>query len=169
MHLANVNETLSHKIVGGSEYCWNCYPDARYLEYESDFAHASIIYSTETQDIYEADVSIKLEAWDEDQRPYRWLNPEFKEAMITEAKERKVKWRKAWDDVKWIDLEVAEDFLEKAKAIFKGEHFDKRIQVPVDLDDDVMLKLAMEAHKRDITLNKMVEEILQKMIDKHNE
>jgi hypothetical protein len=172
MHLSQVNELTNHRITEGSEYGWSCYPDARMLNYESNFAYVSVVYSTETQEIYEADVSIKIHAWDEDQRPYRWLNPEFKDAMIAEAKSRKVKWKKAWDEVKWIDLETEEDFLEKAEAIFNGiEDFDKRVQVPIDLEDDVMLQLCMEAHKRDITLNKMVEEILQTLIAerKHKE
>jgi hypothetical protein len=167
MHLSQVNEITNHRITEGSEYGWNCYPNARYLSYESEFAYVSVLYSTETQEIYEADVSIKVEVWDEDQRPYRWLNPEYKDAMVAEAKKRKVKWRKAWDDVKWIDLEVEADFLEKSKAIFNGLDHDKRIQIPIDLEDNVMLKLCMEAHKRDITLNKMVEIILQEVIDKH--
>jgi hypothetical protein len=167
MHLRQVNEITDHKIIEGSEYGWNCYPNARYLSYESEFAYVSVLYSTETQEIYEADVTIKTHAWDEDQRPYRWLNPEYKDDMISEAKSRKVKWRRAWDDVKWIDLEVEEDFLEKAKAIFNGEYFDTRIQVPVEFDDDVMLKLCMEAHKRDITLNQMVEEVLRNVIATH--
>ena len=170
MYLKQVNEITNHRITEGSEYCWNCYPNARYLSYESEFAHVSVLYSTETQEIYEADVSIKVDNWfdeDKEMRPYRWLNPEYKDAMITEAKERKVKWRKAWDDVKWIDLEVTEDFLEKTKAIFNGESHDKRIQVPIELEDDVMLKLCMEAHKRDITLNQMVEKVLREVIDTH--
>lgn len=168
MHLREINELTGHRITGGSEYGWNCYPDARMLDYESDFAYVNVIYSTATQEIYEGEISVKAEAWDEDQRPYRWLNSEFKEAMIAEAKERNVKWKKAWDNVKWIDLEVEEDFLEKAENIFNGNNdFDKRIQVPIELDDDVMLQLCMEAHKRDITLNQMVEEILRAVIDIH--
>jgi hypothetical protein len=168
MHLADVNENLNHKIVGGSEYGWNCFPDARYLDYESNFAHASIVYSTETQEIYQAEVTVKPEAWPQDARPYRWLNPDYKEAFFSECKKRNVKKNKAWDDVKYIDLEVTEDFLEKANAIFKGKEFDTRVQVPIDLEDDVMLKLCMEAHKRDITLNKMVEEVLSKVIAEHD-
>jgi hypothetical protein len=168
MHLSQVNEIANHKITEGSEYCWQCYPNARYLNYESDFAYISVIYSTESQTIYEAEVTIKTESWNEvDDKPYRWLNPEFKDIMIAEAKERKVKYRKAWDNIKWIDLEVEEDFLEKAKAIFNGESFDTRIQVPIELDNDTLLKLFTEAHKRDITLNKMVEELLREVIDKH--
>jgi predicted HicB family RNase H-like nuclease len=166
MNLKQINETLDHKITDGSEYTWNCYPDARFLEYESDYAHVSVIFSTINQTVYEAEVSVKRDAWDNDMRPYRWLNPDTKDIMIAEAKKRKVKYRKAWDDVKYIDLDLEEDFLEKAKAIFNKEPFDTRIQMEVDLDDETLVKLAVEAHKRDITINKYIEEVLQAFIDK---
>lgn len=168
MHLSKVNVALDHRIVSGSEYMWSCWENARYLDYESAYAHVSVVYSTETQEIYQADVSIKTEAWPKDARPYRWLNPQFKELMLAESKERGIDPNEAWDDVEWIELEVAEDFLEKAKAIFNGEEHDTRIVVPLDLDDDLLLQLAMEAHKRDITLNKMVELALQAAIDQHS-
>jgi hypothetical protein len=166
MNLKQLNQTLDHKITNGSEYQWNCYPDARFLEYESDFAHVSVVFNTTNQIVYEVGISVKRDAWPEDMRPYRWLNPDTKDIMIAEAKQRKVKYRKAWDDVKYIDLDLEEDFLEKAKAIFNGEPFDTRIQMEVDLDDETLLKLAVEAHKRDITINKYIEEVLQAFIDK---
>jgi hypothetical protein len=170
MKLAQVNEALDHKITSGSEYQWNCYgPTARYLDYESDYASVSVIYDTTNQVVYQAEVSVKSDAWSEDSRPYRWLNPLSKDAYINEAKDRKVDPDQAWDDVKWIDLETEEDFLEKAVAMFNGDEWDNRIQVPLDLDDDLILRLAMEAHKRDITLNKMVEIVLQEVIDRHKE
>ena len=161
MKLNEVNEALDHKITSGSEYHWNCYPDGRYLDYESDFAHVSVLYSTTDQTVYQAEVSVKREAWDEDKKPYRWLNPDHKDAYYAESKKRNVDPNQAWDDVKWIDLEADEDFLEKAKAMFNGDYWGTRSQVPLDLDDDLILKLAMEAHSRDITLNKMVEIVLK--------
>lgn len=167
MKLSEVNQALDHKITGGSDYGWACYPDARYLDYESNFAHTSVLYSTVTQEIYQAEVSVKREAWSEDKKPYRWINPEHKDSYYKEAKKRKVDPDQAWDDVKWVDLEIKEDFLEKAVALFNGKECDTRIQIPIDLDDDVILKLAMEAHKRDITLNNMVEIVLQEVIDKY--
>jgi macrodomain Ter protein organizer (MatP/YcbG family) len=91
----------------------------------------------------------------------------FKDVYLDEAKERGVDPDQAWDDVKWVDLDVESDFLEKAKAMFNGEEFDTRVQVEVDLDDATILKLSMEAHKRDITLNKMVEIVLQEAINHH--
>lgn len=167
MYLSDVNQAMDHKIVGGSEYNWNCFPDARFLDYESDFAHVSVLYSTVTQEVYQADASIKRDMWSNDERPYRWTNPLYKDAYVSEAKERLIDSGQAWDDVKWIELEVDEDWLEKAHAMFNGEEWDDRVQVPLDLDDDLILQLAMEAHKRDITLNKMVEIVLQEAIDRH--
>jgi hypothetical protein len=167
MKLNEVNEALDHKITGGSDYQWNCYPEGRYLDYESDFAHVSVLYSTTDQTVYQAEVSVKREAWDEDKKPYRWLNPDYKDAFYKESEKRQVDIDIAWDDVKWIDLEMAEDFLEKATAIFSGEEFDTRVKVEFDLDERSILKLATEAHKRDITLNKMIEIILQEVIDNH--
>ena len=167
MKLSQINEVLGHRITGGSEYQWNCYPNGRYLDYESDFAHVSILYSTVDQTVYQAEVSVKREAWDEDKKPYRWLNPDYKDALYKESKKRKIDPDQAWDDVKFIDLEMEEDFLEKATAIFNGEEYDTRVKVEFDLDDSSILKLATEAHKRDITLNKMIEIILQEVIDRH--
>lgn len=163
MHLSKVNEALDHKISGGSEYGWNCWENARWLDYESDYAHASVVFNSETQEIYSAEVNDKADA----HKPYRWLNPKYKEAMYQEARDRQTDADHAWDNRKWYDLETEGDWLEKAGSIMRGEEFDTRVEVPLDLSDDVILLLALEAHKRDVTLNKMVEIVLQQAIDNH--
>jgi len=163
MFLKDVNEVLNHKIVGGSEYYWNCYPKSRFMDYESEYAHVSVLFSTETQVIYCAEINDKENKY----KPYRWLNPEYKDAYVAEAKERGIDPNNAWDNTDWLDLELSVDWLEKAKAIFNGLNFDERIQVPVNIDNDVILELALQAHKRDITLNKMIDIVLQTAIDQH--
>lgn len=169
MKLSQVNEAMDHKITSSSPYGWTCWDDARYLDYESDYACVSVVYNTKNQTVYQAEVSVKRDMWSTDSRPYRWLNPISKDAYLAEASKRGVDPDRSWDDVKWIDLETEEDFLEKATNIFRGDEWDTRIQVPLDLEDDLILRLAMEAHKRDITLNKMVEIALQEVIDRHKE
>jgi hypothetical protein len=47
---------------------------------------------------------------------------------------------------------------------WKVKTFDSRIVVPLDSDDDTILKTGMEAHKRDITLNQTVEQLLRNLI-----
>ena len=44
---------------------------------------------------------------------------------------------------------------------------DNRVEIELNLDEHEIYQLAMEAHKRDITLNKMIENILQEVIDKN--
>ena len=162
MHLSKVNEALNHRITDGSEYQWDCYGvDARFLDYESDYAYASVVFDTRTQIVYEAQVNSK----DKDVKPYRWLNPNTKEDYLVECREKNIDPTNAWDNVNWVDLEMVEDFLSKAEAIFNGEGFDTRVQVPLDLDRDELYKLMTMAHERDLTLNKLVEEILWNVIN----
>ena len=39
--------------------------------------------------------------------------------------------------------------------------------MPVDLDNDTLMALCMQAHKRDITLNGLIDEILRNMLAKN--
>ena len=162
MNLESVNNALSNRITGGSEYQWKCYPNARYLDYETDCGHASVIFNTETQEIYEATVEVK----EEDARPYRWLNEYTKQVMFEESDSRGVDRYFAWDDVHWTDLETAEDFLEKAKAILNGDEFDTRIEVPIELSDADFMALAKMAHEEDITFNQLIGRILKDVIER---
>ena len=46
------------------------------------------------------------------------------------------------------------------------EKIDNRSSIEVELSDEEFLRIAMMAHERDITFNKMVEYILQQEIDR---
>lgn len=162
MHLSKVNEALSHKIVGGSEHQWTCWDNVRFLDYESDYAHASVVFNIKTQEVYTAEINDKESKF----KPYRWLNPSFKQEYLLEHTKRGIDYTVAWDDTKWYDLETSEDWLTKASAIMENKSFDTRVEVPLDLDNDTILHLALEAHKRDITINQMVEILLQEVIDR---
>jgi hypothetical protein len=166
MHLSKVNNALEHRIAGGSEFQWSCWPDARYIDFESDFAHASVVFNSRTQEVYSADVSVKREMWHTDSAPYRWLNPTYKQQYVDEAQSRGVDYGLAWDNTVWTDLEVEEDWLEKAAAMFKGDEWDTRIQVPIDLPDHELLELMMMAHRQDKTFNNFVTEILEQQLEK---
>lgn len=170
MYISDLNETFDHRISGGDNYLWDCWPNARFIEYKSDYAYVSAVFNTETQEVYEVNISTDDATWTPNISPYRWLNPDFKDEYLAEAKSRKIDPNTAWDDTKWCDLETVDDFLEKAYEVFNGNsEFDKRIEVPIDLKDDEILKIALMAHERDITLNQMVEEILQLAISRHKE
>lgn len=170
MYISDLNETFDHKISGGDNYLWSCWPNARFIEYKSDYAYVSGVFNTETQEVYQVEIDVDTSMWTPNIRPYRWLNPEYKQAYLDEAKSRNIDPNQAWDNIKWYDLETMEDFLNKASAIFNGDdNFDRRVQVPLDLGNDEILKLAMMAHEQDITLNQLVEQVLQAAIDRHKE
>ena len=75
--------------------------------------------------------------------------------------------KNAWDGVDYVDLDVDDDFIQKCLAIKAGEEYDTRVQVPLDLEDDLLFELMKKAHERDITLNQMVEQLLTEVIAHH--
>ena len=169
MFLSEVNNIFQHKITSGSEYGWDCYGSNTWsIDYTSKYAFGYVIFDTVTQRVYEVNVSPAAGAWGTNEpKPYRYIDPDYRVSHDAEAKDRHVDANQAWDDVMWVDLETEEDFIEKASKMFNGESFDTRISIPLDLDNDTILQLSMEAHKRDITLNQMVEELLRNMIAEH--
>lgn len=160
-------ECIEYHITGGTEYMWNCYgPNVRYLEYQSKEGHEAdtifILFDTVDQTVYE------MQAWDYvNQREYRWIHPDYIDAHKKEAKSRNVKWKKSFDERKFINLEVPEDIIEKARAIFLGEEYDTRIMVTLELDDKERIMLMEMAHEADMSLNQFVEYILREDIKRH--
>ena len=41
-----------------------------------------------------------------------------------------------------------------------------RVTIDIDLDEDLLYQLMLQAHEHDITLNQMIEKILREFIDK---
>ena len=164
MHIKEIIEALNYNISGGTEYQWNCYPDARFLDFENKYADVGIVFSTSNQMVYEITVASKSNK----RGPYRWIDPNHIDAYEQEAQKRNIDSNIAWDDVKYIILETENDILTKTTAIFKNKVFDPRIEIDLDLDDETILELSKQAHKRDVTLNAMVEIVLRHFIDHGN-
>lgn len=165
-------ETCNYRITEGSEYGWQCFGhDAYRLDSwngDQEGHTISIVFDTKTQEVYE------VEAFDYNrERAYRMINPDFKAAFDAEVEDREIldmAWEK--DDgtpLKYIDIDVDEDFLEKAYAICNDQDYDTRIQVPLTLDRDQMYQLMMLAHERDVSLNQYVEEVLREEINRIQE
>ena len=157
-------ECAQYKITGGDKFQWQCYgSSARMLDINSNWNEeysASIVFDTETQVVYEVTVcDIK------NSRAYRLTHPDFIEKRKEEAKSRDVDNDQAWDDVKFIDLDVEDDFLDKMTAIVAGEEYDDRVVVPVELDTDHLFLLMQEAHKQDLTLNEYFDKMIKEYIE----
>ena len=156
-------QTVDYRITEGSEYGWQCFgPNAYRLDswnQEQDGYSVSIVFDTRTQIVYQ------MSAYDySNERAYRWTNPDFRLDHDAESVERGLEVDQAWDDVNYVDLEVSEDMLEKARAIVAEEDYDTRVQVPVEFTDQEMLTYMKLAHELDITFNELVERALREAI-----
>jgi hypothetical protein len=159
-------EVSNYRISEGSDYCWDCFgPNAYRLDAwngdQKGHSH-SIVFDTKTQEVYE------VTTYDyRNNRAYRLMNPDWVAEFKDEAERREVEFAEAWDDVAYVDLDVVEDFLEKARAIEAGEDYDTRVQLQVTFSDEELLLYMKIAHDRDITFNELVEIALEEAIDQH--
>lgn len=160
-------EVVDYRITEGSNYLWECYgTDAYRLDAwngEQDGHSHSIVFDTKTQEVYE------VTSYDyRNNRAYRLMNPVFVDLHKAEARRHQVNEREAWDEVNYTDLEVVDDWVEKARAIEAGEvDYDERVRVPLDLEDEHLFELMKLAHEQDITLNQLVENVLREAIEQY--
>lgn len=166
--LKDFMETCGYRITEGSEYGWSCFGHNAYRldswNGDQEGHTISIVFDTKTQEVYE------VEAFDyKRERAYRMINPAYREAFNAEFVDRDIldmAWEK--DDgtlVKYVDIDVEADFMEKAYAICNDQEYDTRVQVPLNLDKDELYQLMLIAHQRDITFNELAASIIQQAID----
>ena len=155
-------ETVNYRITEGSDYTWHCFGDYAYSldswNGDQDGHTFHIIFDTRTQEVYQ------VEAHDyKNLRSYRLTNPDYLDAY-KESVEQHAIADVAYDDVKFIDLETDEDFLEKAQAIFLGIDYDTRVSIPLDIPKDDLYTYMVAAHERNMTLNEFVEEAIRSAV-----
>lgn len=160
-------EIVDYRVTEGSDYTWRCFgSDARPYNLSAwngnyDGWSLNIIFDTGDQTVY------IVEACDyKNNRAYRLINPDFKEAYTEYAKTHNPEYiNVAWDNVDYVDLEADEDWLEKARAIVAGEDYDTRVSIPIDLSDEELFEYMKMAHERDMTFNQFVEKALRTAIE----
>ena len=158
-------EIVDYRITEGSTYGWQCFGHNAYCldswNGDHDGHSFSITFDTKTQEVYQ------VEAHDfRNGRAYRMINPDYASAHTTETTNRGVT-NEAWEDVNYVDLEVEDDFMQKALAIAAGEDYDDRVSIAIDLTDEELLKYMTLAHERDMTFNQFIEEALRSAIEEH--
>ena len=163
--LKSFMEVVDYRITEGSEYQWDSYGSNAYIldswNGDNDNGHSfSIIFDTSSQAVYEVQIHDY-----KNQRAYRLIDPKFAKKHKKESKQRDVNFNQAWDEVDYVDLELDDDFLEKASAVVNDQEYDTRIQFPIDLPKDQLYNLMRLAHEQDLTLNKYVEQALEREID----
>lgn len=161
-------ELVDYKITEGSDYGWTCYGPNSYTLDSWNGGHGkdgytfSIIFSTKSQKVYEVSMSDYT-----NDRAYRMINPDYAEKHRKEAESKSVIGNNAWDDVDYVDLEVDDDFIQKALAIRAGEKYDTRVKVPVDFSDEELLQYMKLAHEHDMTFNQFVEQALRDALNEY--
>jgi len=159
-------ELVDYKITEGGEYGWSCYGPNAYCLDSWNGIHGtggysfSIIFSTKTQKVYEVTMCDYT-----NDRAYRMIVKNKQEKHRKESELLNVNLNEAWDDVDYVDLDVVDDFIQKALAIRAGEDYDTRVQVPVDFSDAELLQYMKLAHERDMTFNEFVEEALRHALE----
>jgi hypothetical protein len=162
-------ELVEYRITEGGDYGWQCYGNhAHHLSawngiHDVGGWSANAVFDTKTQIVYEVEICDYTH-----NRAYRLINPEFKSAHSAESTNRGINSNEAWDDVDYVDLDVVDDFIQKALAIRNGEDYDTRVQIEVDFSDEELLKYMKFAHERDMTFNQFVEEALRYVLDEVN-
>ena len=157
-------QAVQFKITGGSTFTWNCFgPDARWLDAEENGQYsASIVFGGPDFTVYVAEVHDYKKEYS-----YRWINPEYLDVYTQAHKDNGTDMMIAWDDRKFTDLDVEEDFIEKCTAIVAGQDYDNRIKVPLDIPDADLLQFMIAAHERDMTFNQLVEEALKAAMEEY--
>jgi hypothetical protein len=161
-------ELVDYKITEGDTYGWQCYGPNAYQLNSWNGVHGvggysfSIVFSTKSQKVYEVSMCDYT-----NDRAYRMINPKFQEKHRKEAESRNVNLNEAWDDVDYVELDVVDDFIQKALAIRAGEDYDTRVQVEVDFSDEELLQYMKMAHERDMTFNQLIEEALRHAISEY--
>jgi hypothetical protein len=160
INLREFFELIDYRINEGADYGWQCYGGhAHAIDHTADNYGLTVIFDREDQTVYEVTV------YDyNNNRAYRMIHPDYESAHTAEAQERGVAADQAWDEVKYVDLEADDDFVEKAQAIIEGRDYDTRISIPIDLPEHELLELFKTAHARDMTFNDFVVEIVSEKI-----
>jgi len=153
---------INYDVVDGCKYLWKCYGGFAYaLDWEGGIkGSASIVFDLRDQTVYEVQVFD-----DKRERQYRMIHPDFKEAYFEECKEHGIKRDEVFDDLKYIDLESENDFIEKLTAVVNGWDYDDRVSIPLDISDDELLILMKAAHEMDLTFNEFVIRALEMRLE----
>jgi hypothetical protein len=160
-------EVVDYRITEGSAYSWQCFGANAYCldswDGDQDGHSLSITFDQKTQTVYEVQIHDYR-----NQRAYRMINPDYQSAHAASAASRGTyNINEAWEDVLYTDLEVDDDWIQKALAVVSGEVYDTRISVPIDFSDAELLKYMKLAHERDVTFNQLVETALREAIACH--
>lgn len=111
-------EAIDYQITSGGVFGWICYGlDSYILDHEPSINSytVSIVFDTKTKVVYEA----SLCDYNND-CAYRLMNPDFKDAYLEEEQNEGFEPDQAWDDVKYVNMDNDQEFLDMVKSYVTG-------------------------------------------------
>ena len=162
-------ELVDYKITEIDKYFCNCYGVDAYQLTSWNGIHGkggysfSIVFDTKTQAVYEVEICDYT-----NDRAYRIIAENMQEKHRDEASHKSELANQAWDGVDFVDLEMDEDFMEKALAVKSGLEYDTRVSISIEFTDQELLQYMKLAHNRNVTFNELVEETLSWFIEEVN-
>lgn len=161
-HIPEFLEAIQYNITNISEFTWNCYGrNTIWIDSNKTTRFdVSANFCTTTKELREITMhDYKLN------NSYRWTDPKFQEARQIESFKYNVDDKVAYGMVKFIDVEVAEDILEKITDAYNDVEYNDKIIVPLDISDKDFLTFAKAAHELDITFNEFVELAIKQAVE----
>lgn len=154
-------EAVNNRISSGSPFLWDCYgPDCRIIEAVMDDA-------MNDDRLGAADAIIDKLGYVRELR-FRfggteivWFDPDFREAAESERIARQVE-----RDFEITELS-GEEFLQTIKNVFLPD--DGKVDFEFEIDEELLLMLAMCAHRKNVTLARLIEIILENEIKRLSE
>lgn len=155
-------DVVDYRITDSFEHQYTCAKDNDILVWcssDDPIWSAEIAFSTKTNEVFELNVCDY-----KNNRYYRYFpSISYREEYLEEERARTT--FKLDGDIEYTELDDEGDFMEKFDSIVHGKSYDTRIVVPVDIPDDVFLKIAKLAHEADLTFNEYCCKVLQSELD----
>jgi hypothetical protein len=108
MKLIDVLQAAKGRVSGGSEFQWKCWDDAQFMDLSDIDGEeiAGCVFNRKTHDVY----SVEAHVYD-DKISYRWVDPDWKQALKDEANARGIDNKNAYDDVPFIKVKHEDEIL----------------------------------------------------------
>ena len=155
-------KAIDYKVTEGYEPQWDCFKGFYSLcsEKEDEYT-ASVYFNKSTSKV------VVIEYWDyTTDNYYRWVDRLFEPQYVEQHKQGGISYSTACDEAQWIDC-FSNDILDKISRAVKGKS-SNLVDFELELPDDDLFALMKLAHQRDLTLNQMINEVLELAISFEN-
>lgn len=159
VRLEDVMKVACYNVCEGSDFLPSCYGVGlklfEFAAVDEDEEAVSCIFDPKTQIVHE----ITFIAGDV---PVKWVSPEFR-VKNSESKTKDGSRDFAWEGVPWTDMQDLQEILGLINDYYKGYENE---QLLISVTPEIELALFKLAHRKDMTVNQVVEDILTKELGK---